>query len=409
VSNFNIAMIGCGRLGMPCAEMLATRHKVTGFDPSGVTSSAFEMAETVEDAAKDADFILVAVPTPHDPAYGGETPTSQLPPRDFNYSILEDTLGKLAHTINPNQSVVVISTVLPGFLRSAVTKFSEMNVIYNPYLIAIGTVKEDMLDPDLTIVGTKDGAKSDSTKDLLAMYQSIGVDTSNLFLGTWEEAESVKVFYNTFISLKIAFANMILDVSEEIGNMNVDSITEALSRCKKRIISPKYLVAGMGDGGACHPRDNIALSYLADRLGLGYDLFGQVSTARERQAKRLAIRLIKLAESRNLPIVILGRSYKPSVPFDDGSYSLLVGHYIEEAGLYVEYEDFLTGHSRSSDGPAVFLKAHSLKVTYGSDTEFDLGASIPHGSVVVDPWREVTLPGIDTVHYGASRSRSLGG
>ena len=49
-------------------------------------------------------------------------------------------------------------------------------------------------------------------------------------LGTWEEAEAIKIFYNTFISTKLALVNMIADVAEGVGNMNVDVVTDALKR-----------------------------------------------------------------------------------------------------------------------------------------------------------------------------------
>ena len=66
--------------------------------------------------------------------------------------------------------------------------------------------------------------------------------------------------------------------------------------------------AGMGDGGGCHPRDNIALRYMAEKLGLGYDLFDSIMEAREIQAKNMATRLVELSNQYGLPIVILGKS-----------------------------------------------------------------------------------------------------
>ena len=78
-------------------------------------------------------------------------------------------------------------------------------------------------------------------------------------IGTWDECECIKVFYNTFISTKIGLVNMIQDVAEKQGNINVDVVTTALAKSDQRIMGPSYMKAGMGDGGACHPRDNIAL------------------------------------------------------------------------------------------------------------------------------------------------------
>ena len=73
-------------------------------------------------------------------------------------------------------------------------------------------------------------------------------------IGTWDECECIKVFYNTFISAKIGLVNMIQDVAVKQGNINVDVVTTALANSTMRIMGPQYMTAGMGDGGACHPK-----------------------------------------------------------------------------------------------------------------------------------------------------------
>jgi UDPglucose 6-dehydrogenase len=124
---------------------------------------------------------------------------------------------------------------------------------------------------------------------------------------------------------------MIQDGAEKLGNINAEVVCDALSGSTKRIMGPSYMKPGMGDGGACHPRDNIALRYLAQSLDLGYDLFDAVMKSREVQAKNMAEFLIKQA-SNQLPIVIIGKAYKPLVPYEAGSSSMLVGHYVEALG-----------------------------------------------------------------------------
>jgi UDPglucose 6-dehydrogenase len=98
-------------------------------------------------------------------------------------------------------------------------------------------------------------------------------------------------------------------------------------------MGPGYMKPGMGDGGACHPRDNIALRWMAENLGLGYDLFDAVMLSREVQAENMAKRLMELAGDivNGLPIIIVGKAYKPLVEYDAGSASMLVGHYIQKA------------------------------------------------------------------------------
>ena len=80
-------------------------------------------------------------------------------------------------------------------------------------------------------------------------------------VGTWDECECIKVFYNTFISAKIGLVNMIQDVAERQGNINVDVVTDALKKSSQRIMLSQLYENGMGDESMCHPRDNIALRY----------------------------------------------------------------------------------------------------------------------------------------------------
>jgi hypothetical protein len=192
----------------------------------------------------------------------------------------------------------------------------------------------------------------------------------------------------------------------------------------------------LGDSGACHPRDNIALRYMAENLDLGYDLFDTIMFAREIQAKNMAQKLIEYSKQSNspsLPIVIVGKAYKPLIPFTDGSSSMLVGHYVEEMGGVLYYYDHNTGDDVDLDviGPAVFLLAHDPDVTYGdqldhvrefmkdrnvsaADHAFDAVGGLDKvpapGSILVDPWRKVSVDpslGLRVVHYGNTRPSAL--
>jgi UDPglucose 6-dehydrogenase len=159
--------------------------------------------------------------------------------------------------------------------------------------------------------------------------------------------------------------------------------------------------AGMGDGGACHPRDNIALKYLSQKLDLGYDFFGAIMHTREMQAKNVAIKLVNLAKENNMPIVIHGKAYKPNVPYIDGSYSILIGSYCEELGMSPIYVDPLVEVSKITK-PSVILLAHSSSVTYS--TEDKLYFDIPESSIVVDMWRNFkTNKNIQVISYGLKK------
>jgi UDPglucose 6-dehydrogenase len=329
---------------------------------------------------KHGEIIFIAVPTPHHPEYDGSQPTSHLEPKDFDYSIVKNVLEEINQYTTKEQLVVLISTVLPGTTRREfIPLVKNYRFIYNPYLIAMGTVKEDMVRPEMIIIGTEDGTTTGDADKLTEFYGTFVYPKTRCEIGTWDDAEAIKIFYNTFISTKISLVNMIMDVAEKNGNMNTDVVTGALERSTYRILGPAYMKAGMGDGGGCHPRDNIALRYMAKEYDLGYDLFDAIMKSRELQAKNIANKLIELHDENGLPIVILGESYKPGVPYVDGSYSKLIAHYLDYSLLY--YDKIVE--------PAIYLLGH--RGVY-NETIF------PEGSVVLDPWRERNKP--DTIYYG---------
>lgn len=404
-----ISWLGVGKLGMPCAEAIALKgHTVNGYDTEYRKSLLVKMFPTISGAVQGADIVFVAVPTPHDPDYDGRDPTAHLEPKDFDYSIVKEVLSEANKHMTKDQLLVLISTVLPGTTRrDFVHLVTNTRFVYNPYLIAMGSVAWDMVNPEMVMIGTHDGDENGDAKQLTDFYKTIMENNPRYEIGTWDECEAIKVFYNTFISAKIGLVNMIQDVAEKQGNINVDVVTNALAHSTKRIMGPQYMTAGMGDGGACHPRDNIALRYMAQELDLGYDLFDSIMHAREIQAENLALKLVDLANEYNYPIYIHGKAYKPGVEYCDGSYSLLVGHYCEQHGFAPTYVDPLTGDNASPEESCVMLMAHSSSTTYkymqeNSDSVY---CTIPAESVVVDPWRKFKSQDdtVKVIQYGNTR------
>ena len=377
-----IGFIGLGKLGMHCAEAIADKgFDVSGYDIASKNSLKINIKESIADTVKDRDIVFVATPTPHQEGYDGREPTSTKPVMDFNYDAVKQVITACDKHMSSKQTLVLISTVLPGTIRRELAPLlKNTGLVYNPYLIAMGTVAQDMVNPEMIMIGTEWGLKGKLCRQrselLEAFYSQVCENHPRTEMGTWEEAESIKIFYNTFISNKIALVNMIQDVSHKIGNMNVDVVTQALAKSTKRITGPSYMKAGMGDGGACHPRDNIALRWLARELDLGYDLFESIMTAREKQAEHMAMAILKHGKN----VWFSSNSYKPGTDLVDGSYSLLVQHYIKKHGGQIVH---------GFDKPVeVIVRVHETDKFECDDK-----------TIVFDPWR--TYPKADNViHYG---------
>ena len=438
----SVGFIGVGKLGQACAEMVAEVHDVVGYDVNHVEPENFTMSDTLEGAVIGQDIVFIAVPTPHDPKYDGKAPTSHLPNKDFDYSLVKQVLSEVNAVATKDQLVVLISTVLPGTTRREfIDLIPNARFVYNPYLIAMGTVKWDMVNPEMVMIGTEDGSETGDAKELVDFYKTIMQNEPRYIIGTWEETECIKVFYNTFISAKVSLVNMIQDVAEKLGNIDAEIVCDALAKSDRRIMGPGYMKPGMGDGGACHPRDNIALRYMAQELNLGYDLFDAVMLSREVQARNMAETLCDLAEGDfhpttrtmigSFPIIIVGKAYKPLVEYEAGSSSMLVGHYVKNNGHELYYYDEKTGDippQHVLDKPAVYLLAHNPGITYGDQldtvpgwyeeqhvTDCDTALvstgngtelNFAPGSIVVDPWRKTPeIMGVKVIHYGNTRQK----
>lgn len=378
-----ISFIGFGKLGQPCGEVIAEKgHDVVAYDVNQI-DTYIEMRPTIQEAVQDRDIVFVAVPTPHDPLYDGSSPTHFLPPKDFNYNIVRDVLKEANEYMDKNQLLVLISTVLPGTVRREfVHLVQNTRFVYNPYLIAMGTVAWDMVNPEMIMIGTADGSETGDAKELKEFYQSIMENDPRYVIGTWDECECIKVFYNTFISTKIGLVNMIQDVAERQGNINVDVVAGALRDSTQRIMGPGYMTAGMGDGGACHPRDNIALRYMAEKLHLGYDLFASVMQARDKQAENMAFSIIKLGQK----VFFTSDSYKAGVEYTNGSYSLLVQHYVKEHGAEVV---------KDISDATVIVRVHDSDKIHEEE--------LNPNAIVFDPWRSYQSDSHEVIHYGDTR------
>lgn len=339
-----VGMIGLGKLGLPVALAIeAAGHTVKGYDPDPRVANTLEtrVLPYVEADAQDllahtqielleqediavlvawADLIFVAVQTPHQPEFEGVTRLTDAR-ADFNYDYLCDALVSVDGAVG---QVVVISTVLPGTIGS----LGATQVLYNPFFIAMGTTIPDFRDPEFVLVGT-DGPHPQILRDF---YKTI--HDKQVFVTTVKTAELTKVAYNTFIGLKVAFANTMMELCEKTG-ADVDDLVDALSLADRRIISPAYMRGGMGDGGGCHPRDNIALSWLAREVGLSYDLFGALMECREKQTEWL----VDLIGEHDGDVELLGRAYKPGTALDVGSPARLLAAILRERAVEFVHSD----------------------------------------------------------------------
>lgn len=396
----NIGFVGLGKLGYPVACAMNSRGvTIRGYDPlrtshddelwgekgrlkedtfknwrdKNVNFSNFHFSN-LEMIVEMSEIIFVAVQTPHDEQFDG-THALTSARSDFDYTFLEAVLKDIFDITTEKKVISVISTCLPGTMRRLVNRFGgKLDIVYNPYFIAMGTVIWDFFHPEFILVG---GGSADSHEVLKNFY----MDEMRLdypYFMSLESAELAKVAYNTFIGMKIAVINTLMEICHKVPGADIDEVSGVLKLADKRILGPTYMDGGMGDGGPCHPRDNIAMSWLAQELELSFDIFGTIMKCRERQTQWIGD-IVRGFAGEDLEIYILGSAYKPETDLTDGSSAiLLMGLLAEKTPVMVNppYARNLTPKEK-----AVYI--------IGCKHEEFQDYTFAKGSIVIDPFRYI--------------------
>lgn len=411
-----IGVIGLGKLGLPVAVTLAMRgHKVLGYDrnPDRMSLTALSPYEldidraaplsdviepslplrftSLEEMLVEVSCVFVLVDTPHRPAYDGTTPLPESR-ADFGYDALTDALADIARLASRPVEIGVMSTVLPGTTRSKVLPLTEGHqLVYCPQFVGMGTVAADLCAPEFVLMGC-DGPPPPTIEAVLTGF----APEVPVFVMDVESAELAKVVYNTFISAKVTVANVVQRMAHEVG-ADAGAVYDVINAADRRILSPAYIGPGMGDGGPCHPRDNIALSWLARTVGDSADLFTAVMRSRQAYVEWLGDLFVELAG--DLPMVLLGTAFKPGTDLEAGSSAVLMANLLRLAGVeltVVPGPADLARLARSDRAAAFFL---------GNPCPEFVEYPFPPGSVVVDPWHRVRHRDDLTLHRVGARPR----
>lgn len=372
-----VSVVGLGKLGLCIAAVLADRgFKVIGVDVDkakvdAVNSGRSPIAEpglddlirknvdNLEatnshfDAVKQTQTTFVVVPTPSDPD------------GSFSLKFVYEALEKIGRAIADKAGyhlVVVNSTVSPGSMENRIKPFLEevtgkkcgtdFGLCYNPEFVALGNVIKGLLEPDFVLIGESD-PKAGST--LADMYKRICLNNPPIERTSFINAEIAKIAINSFITMKITFANLLAEICENTEGADVDEVTRIIGRDSR--IGSKYLKGGLGYGGPCFPRDNIAFARFAETVGVKAELPLTVHRTNLAQVTRV----IKIIEHLRPPpgtrIGILGLSYKPDTPVVEESQSITLAKELASKGHIVHvYDPLALEEARKVLGNAVIYE-----------------------------------------------------
>ncbi len=408
----NVGFVGLGKLGLPSALAIESKgHTVIGYDIDPRVAEYVESRKIpymeadvpdmlqktqmrvlpLADVLRDSEIVFVPVQTPHDPLYEG---TTRLPDTtaDFDYTYLKDACRAISDELDRmemNRIIVVISTVLPGTIEREIKPLlsNRVKLCYNPFFIAMGTTVRDFLNPEIVLFGVDDAEAAAKAKEFYRTITDAPFHEMSIV-----NAELVKVNYNTFITMKINFANNLMEICHRMrdSGADVDVVIDALADCTQRIISPAYMRGGMPDGGGCHPRDNIALADFAKIHNLSNDIYTEGMMVREHHIEWFAD---MIGGHDDLPKIILGKSYKPETNLTVGSPAVRLYNELRERGVRVAMWDPYTDDGPPPDVPGVYF--------VGTKHDMFKRFPFPPKSIVIDPFGHVEpRDGVKLVRVG---------
>ena len=399
-----ISVIGLGKLGAPMLAVFASGgHFVIGVDknqetvkkinsrvapveepglgqllrgrdnPRFRTPFHYEATTDIADAIQRTDITFIIVPTPS--------------LRDGSFStdlvgIAAAEIGAALKTKTTRHIVVLTSTVLPGDTEGRIQKILEatsgkkvsadFGLCYNPEFVALGSVIHDLQHPDFLLIGESD---KESGNKLVEFYNTFIQNNPPVQRMKIIEAELVKIAVNTYITMKISYANFLGAICAEIG-ADVDTVTSAVGKDSR--VTPKYLRSGGPYGGPCFPRDNRAIAYAAKKVGVHPYLPMATDMVNDQTLNRILGTILTNSRKDKLSVGILGLAYKPETGVTDESLGTKLVSLLARTNIAVRAGGPGEG-TNDVLGADIVVFANPCK-------EFDKLIAKWEDKIVLDPW-----------------------
>lgn len=412
----SISVVGLGKLGLCIAAVLADAgFKVVGVDVDegrvrAVNSGEVYIKEpklphlirknrnrirattSLDDAIESSQATFVIVPTPSEPD------------GSFSLKHVLPVVKEAARAISRKDEyhlMVINSTIMPGSMDNYIKPTLEehsgklvgnsVGLCYNPEFVALGDVINGLTRPDLVLIGESDPVAGSI---LERIQKKICKNDPEVIRTNFINAEIAKIAINSYITMKISFANMLAEICERVPGASVDEVTRVLASDSR--IGGKYLKGGIGYGGPCFPRDNIAFASFAKSIGIEARLPLAAHQTNLHQPDRVLEAVRRFEGIKR--IGILGLSYKPGTPVVEESQSLIIADRLVKEGYEVHVFDPLAmDEARKVLGNAVYYEESLESCVKNCEmlilaTPWEVFKNIDTtGKVVIDCWRHLSI------------------
>ena len=373
-----LSVVGLGKLGAPLLAVLAAR----GFNTIGIDknqkfvesiknliapvlepqlqellnahSERISATTSLEVAIAESDATFVVVPTPSDE--NGR----------FSLRYAQKALEEIGHCLRKKNAwhlIVMTSTVMPGACMQELvialektsnkTSGKDFGFCYSPEFIALGSVVSDLLNPDMCLIGEFDAKSGDYLADI---YRQMIENEAPIKRMNIVNAEITKIALNSYVTMKISFANTLAEICEQFDGGNVEITSQAIGADSR--VGTKYLKGALGFGGPCFPRDNTAFARMANDVGCNALLATATHEINDRQVARLSAKLASCVAPGSR-IGVLGLAYKTGTPVVERSQGMEIAVELAQQGFEVTAFDSLAQPVAADFGSATVTVASS--------------------------------------------------
>ena len=354
-----ISVIGLGKLGAPLLATIASR----GFDVVGIDINPKVVAtinqkkapvdepgleqliaknhrkikatSDYDEAINNSDITFIIVPTPStkNGAFSNEYVVSAI-----------RKIGKVLAKKDKFHLVVVTSTIMPKSMDIEIIPVLEKasgkrlntdyGVCYNPEFIALGSVIDNLLNPDFVLIGESDRKAGQILEEF---YKKFCTNKPPIKRMNFVNAEISKLALNSYITTKISFANTLAQICEKVPGGDVDIVTSAIGQDSR--IGSKYLKGALPYGGPCFPRDNRAFASFANKVGVQASLAKATDLVNENMIDQIVKKVAKIGANKNCKIAILGLAYKPDTDVAEESAGVKIANLLSRKSAKVSVWD----------------------------------------------------------------------
>ena len=343
---------------------------------SNVKEQRLSFTNDIDYAVKISDICFIAVGTPQD-----EDGSADL---KYVYQVA-DEIGK---AMNGYKVIVDKSTVPVGTAEEVTkiiknnTKF-EFDVVSNPEFLKQGAAVDDFLKPDRVIIGSNSKRATEIMQELYAPFMRTG---NPVIVMDVKSAEMTKYASNSFLAVKISYANEIANLCEKVG---ADAEMVRIGMCADKRIGSQFLFPGLGYGGSCFPKDVKALIKTASDNNCDSALLEAADIVNKKQRLLFVDKILNFYNGNieGKTFAVWGLAFKPKTNDMREAPSITIIHKLLSLGAKIKSYD-----------PKAFDLAKTIfkeKIEYSKDAYSALNGS--DALLVLTEWNEFKRPDYDKI------------